>query len=169
VSESKWTHFHDMHSGGGAKVVLMPDGTFKDGESRYKETGQPKGHIFIEAPEDVARVVFYNRFGHSPDRVTCTCCGDDYSVSESDSLAQATGYNRRCRYDEKTKRYIEEWDDSVLKYCQSEKDRQHYREQRGLVALDDYLSDPEVLVIYAKDIAAAERAGDVPTQGYVWR
>ncbi len=166
---SRWTHFHDMHSGGGAKVVLMPDGSFKDGESRFGETGQPKGHIFIEAPEDEARVIFYNRFGHSPDRVTCTCCGEDYSVSESETLAQATGYNRRCRWDKKAGSYVEEWDDRVLKYCSTEKDRQHYREHRGLVSLEDYLRDPEVLVIYAVAIAPAERVGSIPMQGYVWQ
>lgn len=57
-----FTEFWDMHSGGGAK---------EDWE-----------HIFIEAPEAEARVIFYNTFGHSPDRVTCTCCGQDYAVDE---------------------------------------------------------------------------------------
>ncbi len=57
-----FTHFWDMHSGGSAK--------------------EPWEHILIEANEAEARVIFYNRFGHNPDRVTCTCCGSDYSVYE---------------------------------------------------------------------------------------
>lgn len=64
-----WTRFYDMHSGGGAK--------------------EKWGIIYIEAPEQEAKVVFYNRFGHNPDRVTCTCCGNDYSISEYSSLEEA--------------------------------------------------------------------------------
>ena len=61
-----WTQFWDMHSGGSLKEQWQ--------------------YIYIEAPEDEARVIFYNRFDHSPDRVTCTCCGEDYSVSEDADL-----------------------------------------------------------------------------------
>lgn len=64
-----WTRFYDIHSGGGAK--------------------EKWGIIYIEAPEQEAKVVFYNRFGHNPDRVTCTCCGNDYSISEYGSLEEA--------------------------------------------------------------------------------
>lgn len=72
----RWTRFMDMHSGGGQKLDW--------------------GKIYIEAPEAEARVIFYNRFGRNPDRVTCTCCGEDYSVDDSESLAQASGYDRNC-------------------------------------------------------------------------
>lgn len=72
-----WTQFWDTHSGGGCK------------EPPYEK-------IYIEAPEDEAKVIFYNRFGHNPERVTCTCCGGDYSISESVSLEQASGYHRKC-------------------------------------------------------------------------
>jgi len=62
-----WTRFYDMHSGGGAKEKWEL--------------------IFIEAPEDEAISIFYNRFGHNPNRVSCTCCGADYSIYEDgDSL-----------------------------------------------------------------------------------
>ena len=44
-----WTHFWDMHSGGGQKEKF--------------------GHCYIEAPENEAKVIFYNRFGHNPERV----------------------------------------------------------------------------------------------------
>jgi hypothetical protein len=76
----KWTAFMDMHSGGGLK-------------EKYS-------HIFIEAPEGEAILVFYNRFGHSPYRVSCSCCGEDYSISEYDSLAEATRYHRNANEDE---------------------------------------------------------------------
>ena len=45
-----WTHFWDMSSGGGRK-------------ENWK-------HIYIEAAESEAIVIFYNRFGHNPNRVT---------------------------------------------------------------------------------------------------
>lgn len=37
------------------------------------------------------------------------------------------------------------------------------------IPLETYLTNPDVLVIYASDITPAERVGDVPTQGYVWQ
>ena len=73
-----WTHFRDMHSGGGTKV---------DG---YQ-------HIYIEAPEDEATEEFRQRFNRDPMNVTCQCCGPDYSIDEWPSLKQATGYERNCR------------------------------------------------------------------------
>lgn len=69
-----WTHFYDMHSGG-----------------RQKEKWS---HIFIEAPEEEAIVIFYNRFGHNPNKVTCTCCGQDYSIS-SGELEEVSDYYTR--------------------------------------------------------------------------
>lgn len=62
-----WTEFMDMHSGGGTKE-------------------EPYEYIFIEAPREEAIIIFYNRFGHNPERVTCTCCGDDYSITEYETL-----------------------------------------------------------------------------------
>lgn len=70
-----WTHFWDMHSGGSVKEA-------------------PYAHIYIEAPEAEAKVIFYNRFGHNAERVTCTCCGEDYSIMEYASLADATAFQR---------------------------------------------------------------------------
>lgn len=66
-----WTKFSDMHSGGGVK------------ESPYET-------IYIEAPQKEAEIIFYNRFGHSALRVSCTCCGEDYSVYESEPPDQST-------------------------------------------------------------------------------
>jgi hypothetical protein len=63
-AEIPWTRFFDMHSGGRAK---------EDFEL-----------IYIQAPQDQAEVIFYNKFGHNPNRITCSCCGEDYSVREVD-------------------------------------------------------------------------------------
>lgn len=75
----KWTLFWDMHSGG-----------------RTKE--EPYERIYIEAPKEEAKIIFYNRFGHNPERVTCICCGEDYSISEDESLEQLSGFDRNCHW-----------------------------------------------------------------------
>lgn len=125
-----FTHFCDMHSGGSQK--------------------EQWAHIFIEASEDEAKVIFYNRFGHNPERVTCTCCGDDYSIHENENLQQATAYYRGCTFEGKS--YVE---------------RQN-KEYRDYQTLEQYLASGDVLVIYAADIKPDERIGEVPEQGYVW-
>lgn len=70
----KATHFWDMHSGGSQKLDW--------------------DKIVIEAPQAEAEIVFYNRFNRNPNRVTCSCCGSDYSISEFDSLAEAENYQK---------------------------------------------------------------------------
>lgn len=141
-SNSRWTLFWDMHSGGGTK-----------------EGGWEK--IYIEAPEEEARVIFYNRFGHNPDRVSCTCCGPDYAISENESLEQVSAYHRNCKW----------VSDKRMKgggyYVEEETDRS-YRE-RGYMTVSEYLKSKEVHAIFAKDIKDEERRGVVPEQGYVWR
>lgn len=124
-----WTKFNDMHSGGGQK---------EDFDCCY-----------IEAPQAQAEVIFYNRFGHSPNRVTCTCCGEDYSVSESENLKQATGYERNCGYDKSG--YIEK-----------------ARDSRKFVTLEEYVKKDDVLIIHETEIKPEERIGEVRQQGYVW-
>lgn len=72
-----WTRFMDMNSGGGSKE-----------EWEY---------IYIEAPEDEAKVIFYNRFGHNPERVTCTCCGRDYSIDSEEKIVDLqSAYEAGC-------------------------------------------------------------------------
>lgn len=68
-----WTKFMDMYSGGGKKEKWE--------------------YIYIEASEVEAKIIFYNRFGHNPERVTCTCCGKDYSISEYETLEKAIKYD----------------------------------------------------------------------------
>lgn len=73
-----WTQFHDMHSGGGQKLEWA--------------------RIYIQAPKEEAKRIFYARFGRNPERITCTCCGRDYSIHEHPSLEEATAYERGCAW-----------------------------------------------------------------------
>jgi len=137
-----WTQFMDMHSGGGQKEKWE--------------------YIYIEAPEEEAKVIFYNRFGHNPERVTCTCCGEDYSIREAKDLSRITAYERGCAYDSDNKEYIESPDDEYgfHKYVTLEE----YISTEG----DEGIFSDTRLFIYAKDIKPEERVGGVPEQGYVW-
>lgn len=126
-----WTQFWDMHSGGGQKLKWAK--------------------IYIEAPEKEAISVFYSRFGRNPHRVTCTCCGEDYSITESDTLEEATAYHRGCKWD---------------------KSQNGYDTTAG-ISLEDYFNNTSksretALAIYANEITAAERATLVPKEGYCW-
>lgn len=155
-----WTHFNDSHSGGGTKL---------DWE-----------HIYIEAPEDEARTVFYNRFDRSPDRVTCTCCGPDYSVTEWPNLKVATGYERNCRplktpRDENGRfmnnlprlreNYYLEPDEEPPDGFQVDNSHPVFGEH---IPLDEFVERDDVLVIRSEQIVDEERTGSVPKEGYVW-
>lgn len=58
-----WTEFVDVWSGGSAK--------------------EPWDRIFIQAPVSVACLVFESIFEHNPRNVSCTCCGEEYSIAEA--------------------------------------------------------------------------------------
>ena len=122
----------DMHSGGGSK-------------ESYE-------YIYIEAPENEAKVIFYNRFGHNPERVTCTCCGEDYSISENESLEQLSGYDRGCDYNRDIG-YIEKRKVGGYKDYQT---------------LNEYIKSEGVLFITKEEIKDDERVGELPMQGYIW-
>lgn len=127
-----WTRFFDMYSGGGLKEP-------------------PYEHIYIEAPKEEACVIFYNRFGHSPTRVSCACCGDDYSISTDESLRILTAYDRGCKWDEESKTWLEK-----------------AATGRTFQSLRRYVKRKDVLVIRGSDIKKNEREGTVPEQGFVW-
>ena len=129
-----WTEFWDMHSGGSQKEQFS--------------------NCYIEADEETAIRVFFARFGHNPKRISCTCCGEDYAISTSDSLEEATGYHRNCAYDRKTNTYVEKPRESGYK---------------PYMTLPEYLESSNVCVIYTKDITQEEKTLVVPEQGYVWR
>lgn len=124
-----WTRFMDMNSGGGKK---------EDWE-----------YIYIEAPEEEAKVIFYNRFGHNPERVTCTCCGDDYSISSEETLEGITDYERGARYEDGN----------------DKPDKDSYR---SYMTIGDYLKKEDVLVVRESEIEKDQRQGEVPEEGYVW-
>jgi len=91
-----WTRFSDMHSGGRAK--------------ERDEQGQEISQIYIQAPEREAEIVFYNRFGHAADRISCTCCGSDYSVTQledGETPTQEREYWLREGYRSETDRYVD--------------------------------------------------------------
>jgi len=139
----------DMHSGGGQKLEWSC--------------------IYIEAPEAEARVIFQNAFGRDPDNVTCNCCGQDYSVTESFSLAQATGFERNCRvlktprlpdgrYDNdnpvmRAHGYLEEGEAAPVGF------EVHERRRFGAyVPLDVYVKRPDIKVIPAAEIRSEWRS-----------
>ena len=70
-----WTHFWDMHSGGGLKTEWH--------------------HIFIEAPREEAERIFTERTGEDPDDVACTCCGSNFTIAEYETLEEATEFQRK--------------------------------------------------------------------------
>ena len=159
-SECLWTHFWDMSSGGSQK-------------EKYK-------HIFIEAPREEAIIIFYNRFGHNPERVSCTCCGGDYSISEGDNLKQITGFHRNCQSletprDPKTGLYKN--DDPIIRrhlYLEEgEKIPKGYKLTNSkpfgnYMTLEEFEKLKDVLIIRKQQIKPEERKGSVPEQGYVW-
>ena len=146
---SVWTSFWDMHSGGSQK--------------------EPYHHIFIEAPERVARAYFIGHFGHDPDHVTCNCCGPDYSVdSDNDkprSLLETTGFHRNCQrihiLDDGTE--IEEelgmnnWHeikDRIVESRYAERQRTRYS-WGDYLTIEEYIhGDHEALVLWADDISS---------------
>lgn len=129
----RYTQFYDMSSGGSQK--------------------EDWSRIYINASEEEAKVIFYNRFGHSPDRVTCNCCGEDYSITESLSLEQSTGYHRGCATDDDGQ-YIEKQSKSA--WCEKYK------------TVSEYAKEKAVLIISHEEINDSDRIGEVPVEGYVY-
>lgn len=158
-----WTSFMDMHSGGGQKLEWT--------------------HIWIEAPQEEAAVIFQNRFGRNPSRVTCTCCGEDYSIDESPNLRLATAFERGCRAletprDPETGRYKEPDDPAFHEHYYLEKGEdpppgysvgRSYGLQDSYQTLDEYMQRKGVLFIAAHEIRPEERVGELREEGYVWQ
>ena len=154
----EWTRFMDMHSGGGLK--------------------EKWAYIYIEAPEDMAKIIFYNRFGHNPERVTCTCCGDDYSISEEKNIEQITAYERglafayfrpdgtECPESEGWKPGKGITEGYVSRYVERQSERFSFNKYH---TLDEYRKRDDVLFIPADEIKETERVGEVPEQGYMWK
>jgi len=153
-----WTLFWDMHSGGGLKE-------------------KPYDKIYIEASEDEAKIIFYNRFGHNPERVTCTCCGEDYSIDSGESLEGVSGYHRGCDYvyrdpDGNECSRLDGFTMGVgttAGYSAGHEERPSSGHRgEGFCGVEEYVKRDSVLIVRADDIEDDEREGDVPDEGYYW-
>ena len=154
MTEIPFTRFMDMHSGGGTKE-------------------EPFENIYIQAPEDEAKIIFYNRFGHNPDRVSCTCCGEDYSISEHATLGQSSAHERNCDtvyfwkdtgeevpehcYDPKypSLRYLKKEHCDKAFHGYVERDQKDYH--KAHTKLEDYIKQSNVMVISHDEIKDDER------------
>ncbi len=140
-----WTHFWDTSSGGGQK--------------------EKWGHIFIEAPQNEAEIIFQNRFGHNPNRVTCTCCGADYSILEEKSLAQEMAFYLGWHYDKEKNKYIEKRE-SGREFPKTFRTMKKALEK---MSFPGYGREEPFLIIRKKDIKSKERIGELHEEGYVWK
>lgn len=140
-----WTEFHDMHSGGGQKLAWS--------------------RIYIEAPRAEAELIFQNRFGRNPNRVTCTCCGEDYSIDEHESLQQATAYSRGCAY--RDGQYLEQPSDRPS-FHKNYVPFETWLKEHPTYTPKSLLDTPTAHVVYAQDIKPEERQGELIPEGYVW-
>lgn len=108
---------------------------------------KPYDVIYIQADGEEAKTIFYNKFKHNPERVTCTCCGQDYSISSEETLEQLSAFHRELKFDRESKLYIET-DSSI--------------------SMEDYKARKDTLIITEDQITENERIGRVPKQGYMW-
>lgn len=147
-----WTQFWDMHSGGNQKEKF--------------------DKIYIEAPREEAIAVFYSRFGHNPERVSCTCCGEDYTIHRGETLAEITAFHRGCDSLVRDRPHPEKgWEDRYVEIGESVIVPDGFNLRKGTgkkTTLEQYVKKPGVLVIYADEIKNHERTVRVPEQGYVW-
>ncbi len=136
-----WTKFMDMYSGGDCKTDYE--------------------YIYIEEKEGKAIQIFKQLFGYDPYNVTCVCCGEDYSVSEADTLENITGYERDCEfcyYDpygrecsstEAWVKHVGIKDGYSSGYADRPKGKESYIRY---LTLDQYKKKENVKIIYKKDI-----------------
>lgn len=120
-----WTQFDDCHSGGGTNT-------------EYEV-------IYIQAPQDEAIAVFGARFGMSPYSVNCSCCGQNYSVSECADFTQATGWDRNLVSTEEG--YTEDLGIKGSRLWSS----------RPPISIMEYLNSNRACFIFARDIKEEER------------
>jgi hypothetical protein len=145
-----WTEFQDMHSGGGQKLEWP--------------------RIYIEAPEAEAKIIFQNRFGRNPDRVTCTCCGPDYWTDESETLEQATAFVRGCAFNKATGKYEERivGADEIRLFVKEYTPFETWLKDWPTKTTRGVCAPWPVHVVHAADIRPEERVGELRPEGYVW-
>lgn len=132
--QGPWTQFWDMSSGGGQKT-------------EYSK-------IYIQASQNLAEQIFEELFGRDPHYVTCDCCGPDFSITEYETLEEATGYHRNCQYI-RGQGYVERQDPNKAKYGQEDWNRYW--------SLEEYIIREDVGVFFMEGtqaIPAAQLLGD---------
>ena len=142
-----WVRFMDMHSGGSQKLewpYIYIETIAADNED---------GGYFDNPARREAESVFYSKFSRNPNRVTCTCCGKDYSISVEETLEAATAFERGCDWD-KEEGYIER--------------QAKYLSANRYQTLGKYVASKEVKVVYKEEVTDADRASEPPGEGYVW-
>jgi len=115
-------------------------------------------------------------------RVSCTCCGEDYSISSAEDFAQISGYHRGCQtlvhktyrsgqnkglvkpIPKSMQRYYEERE-KPPKGWEFDTKRIFNNKYKTVLA---YKRQKDVLVLSRHKIKSSERAGEVPNEGYVW-
>lgn len=120
--------FTDMNSGGFTK-------------SKYKT-------ILIQCENETeAMELFEARFDRNPRNITCDCCGYDYSISEYDSLEEATAFDRMCQMSQDYNTFHEK--------PSTDEDAEYFSKFKMYVTFDAYLElSGDVLVIKAVDLAS---------------
>lgn len=137
-----WVQFWDMHSGGKTKTQYHM--------------------IYIEAHDRKEAIgIFESRFNRSPFNITCSCCGEDYSIDSHDSIYEITGYHRNCRaisFDGrqhipgKTRCYIEN-DEEIPEgatVCRS------FNSYGEYMTLEEYMKLPDVLILPKHEIGKTQ-------------
>lgn len=90
--------------------------------------------IIVEGKVEEALSMFIDMTNVDPKKVTCTCCGQHYSIREYDSVFQATAFERGCRYDNSLQCYVEEVSDfPIMEYA----------------TVENFINQDNVLVIFA--------------------
>lgn len=137
-----WTHFWDMHSGGRQKLDWA--------------------HIYIQAPEEEAKLIFYNLFGRNPERITCSCCGEDYAIDSEDgdyALEYITAFHRGAKITE-----TDDLEEPILDIPQRPSFGYRYQ------TLLDFMISDEAKFINQEEISAHPEwlVGSVPEEGWRW-
>lgn len=116
---NKYTRFYDMSSGGRQKLQWSI--------------------VYVNLPETEAIQWFENKFGRNPYNVTCTCCGEDYSISSAETLEELTEFQRN----------------QVIKNLASQKNPkisyEEYKNITDCIPLSEYLEMPNILYVEITD------------------
>ena len=119
-----WTRFWDMRSGGSRKLDW--------------------DYIFIETNKSTpeALQIFKNAFGRDTYHVTCSCCGDDYSVTDYDTLERATEYLREDK-NQTMEQFLNREDVKVLYAQNDDKENTMLAALRKIAAIENREFGPD--------------------------